>query len=129
MRKVIYIAGRYSDGGRLTIAEQKENARKFRKAQEKLLKDGFAPINPIEMDWRLYREHKINYDDVLDVDIAILNKCDGAYFLSGWEQGAGAQREHQFCVDNNIDIVYQSCDHPTIKEICNDCGEIKTWES
>ena len=121
-KKRIYIAGCYSDGDTLLISEQKENARMFRKAQVKLTLEGWAVINPIEMDWRMAREEGITYQDVMDSDIAIIDGCHAIFMLKGWENSRGAVREHTFAKEKGLEIIYQDCEHKKIIKKCDDCG-------
>ena len=68
-------------------------------------------INPFHIYDRLKKElledgfyEEPTYDDIMKADLAQLQRCDAAYFMSGWEKSEGCKREMQYCIDNNIAV-------------------------
>ena len=106
LKPVVYIAGRYSDGGTLNNEECWKNRNVMRYFAIRFMKKGWAVICPIENDEWAYEDGIITYKDTIESDLAIINKCDAIFFCPGWEQGKGTKIEHQFATDNNIAILY-----------------------
>tara|TARA_Y100001938_G_C7985188_1_gene376524 strand:+ start:245 stop:694 length:450 start_codon:yes stop_codon:yes gene_type:complete len=106
LKPVIYIAGRFSDGGTLNEEECWKNRNVMRYFSIRFMKKGWAVICPIENDEWAYEDGIITYKDTIESDLAIINKCDAIFFCPGWEQGKGTKIEHQFATDNNIAILY-----------------------
>ena len=82
--KVVYIAGPYSrgdTGGNVGIAVR---------MMVRMMKDGLAPICP-HLDILTYIVEKLPYETFLEVDLAILEKCDAIFRLPG--ESPGADRE------------------------------------
>lgn len=72
-------------------------------------------INPFHVYDRLKAEllscadfSEPHYDDILAADLAVLGTCKKAYFLQGWQQSNGCQREMAFCRDNNIEVIFDN---------------------
>ena len=106
LKPVIYIAGRFSDGGTLNKEECWKNRNVMRYFSIRFMKKGWAVICPIENAEWAYEDGIITYQDTIESDLAIINKCDAIFFCPGWEQGKGTKIEHQFATDNNIAILY-----------------------
>ena len=106
LKPVIYVAGRYSDGGTLNEEERWKNRNILRYFSVKFMKKGWAVICPIENDEWAYEDGVITYEDTLSSDLAIIKKCDGIFFCPGWEKGKGTQIEHSFAQKYDIPIWY-----------------------
>ena len=102
LKPVIYIAGRYSDGGTLNNEEKWKNRNILRYYSIKFMKRGYAVICPIENDEWAYEDGIISYNDTLDSDLAIIKRCDAIFFCPGWERGKGTMVEHNFAEMNDI---------------------------
>jgi len=107
LKPVIYIAGRYSDGGTLDYDERWKNRNVMRYFAIKFMKKEWAVLCPIENDEWAYEDGIITYEDTLSSDLAVINKCDAIFFCPGWEKGKGTQVEHTFAEKNNIRIFYK----------------------
>ena len=105
LKPVIYIAGRYSDGGSLNNEEKWKNRNILRYYSIKFMKRGYAVICPIENDEWAYEDGIISYNDTLDSDLAIIKRCDAIFFCPGWERGKGTMVEHNFAEKNDIKIM------------------------
>jgi len=106
LKPIVYIAGRYSDGGTLNDEEKWKNRNIMRYYSIKFMKRGFSVICPIENDEWAYEDGIISYEDTLESDLAIIKRCDAIFFCPGWEKGKGTIVEHTFAVDNNIKIFF-----------------------
>ncbi len=49
----------------------------------------------------------ISHEEALTICLKALSKCTHAYFLKDWKDSPGARIEHQFCIDNKIEIIYE----------------------
>ena len=107
LKPVIYIAGRYSDGGTLNDEERWKNRNIMRYFSIKFMKKGWAVLCPIENDEWAYEDGVITYEDTLSSDLAVIQKCDAIFFCPGWEKGKGTLVEHQFAEDQHIPIWYE----------------------
>ena len=106
LKPVIYVAGRYSDGGTLDEDERWKNRNVMRYFSIKFMKKGWAVICPIENDEWAYEDGIITYEDTLASDLAMIEKCDAIFFCPGWEKGKGTMVEHQFAAEKEIAIYY-----------------------
>ena len=107
LKLVIYIAGRYSDGGTLDDEERWKNRNVMRYFAIRFMKKGWAVLCPIENDEWAYEDGIISYEDTLSSDLAVIKKCDAVFFCPGWEKGKGTLIEHNFAEKNNIPILYK----------------------
>ena len=107
LKPVVYIAGRYSDGGTLNSEECWKNRNVMRYFAIRFMKKGWAVICPIENDEWAYEDGIITYDDTIESDLAIIKKCDAVFFCPGWEKGKGTRIEHDFAAANDVAILYR----------------------
>jgi hypothetical protein len=49
----------------------------------------------------------ISHDEAMRNCLTELKTCTHAYFLKDWKDSKGAMIEHQFCLDNGIEIIYE----------------------
>ena len=115
LKPVIYIAGRYSDGGTLDKEERWKNRNVMRYYAIKYMKRGWAVLCPIENDEWAYEDGIISYEDTLSSDLAVISKCDAIFFCPGWEKGKGTLVEYEFADKNGIPIIVDAS-HPEAEE-------------
>ena len=96
----IYISGPMSN------VEHLKRINNFLKAEEEL-KDAFPNakiINPIYLNGF---GDNLDYEDYMEVDLFMLNKCNAIYMLKGWEKSPGANRENGFAVAKNMIVLFE----------------------
>lgn len=96
----IYISGPMSN------VEPLKRINNFLKAEAEL-KDAFPNakiINPIYLNGF---GDNLDYEDYMEVDLFMLNKCNAIYMLKGWEQSPGANRENGFAVAKNMIVLFE----------------------
>lgn len=90
-KKRIYISGPMTG-----IPDYKKN---FNEAEETLKMAGWDVVNPAKIDDFL-GDCNFSYDELLKIDIALLDTCDGIYMLEGWENSRGALIEKLYTLQN-----------------------------
>jgi Domain of unknown function (DUF4406) len=86
----VYIAGLVSNGGKLSLRQQKWNAQAFAKAEVALRLAGHEPINPLTLS-PVSKDSK--WLAVMKIDLRAMLECDAVYALDGWETGLGSSIE------------------------------------
>jgi len=104
-KPVVYIAGNYSNGGKASPKQRKKNREVFLKAQKHLYKNGYCPINPIELDYELDKRQEVGYNTIIGCDLALIAKSDFVLFLPKWYLSKGACIERRFARKKGIPII------------------------
>lgn len=69
---------------------------------------GFNPWEfPSGFDWKSLPEGE-SFDEIIDRDLAMLDKCDAIYLLDGWKLSQGACMEWGRAVGNDLLILFES---------------------
>lgn len=94
---IIYISG--------PITKDKDFYNKFKNAETKLKDEGYEVINPARIGIMLPKsfEHK----DYMDIDFALMQKCEAIYLLRGWRASIGAVNELSFARQRGMKIMYE----------------------
>lgn len=87
----------YISGGISNIPDYKE---RFKKAEEFLTSKGYTPINPTVLD-----ELPLNYEEYMDLDLALIDICGAMYMLKDWEKSCGANREYGYALAKDLIIL------------------------
>lgn len=97
-KKLIYISGPISG-----ITE--ERARETFRAAELWIREnmkGYVPVNPFRL-----MIPGADYERQMEIDLAVVKKCDAMFMLYGWEQSGGACREHRKAAQYEKSLFYQ----------------------
>lgn len=97
MRKLIYIASPY------TIGDTEANVNRQIDTYAELIKLGFAPIAPL-LSHFVEIKYPQDHSTWIDIDFAMLSKCDGLLRLDG--ESKGADLEVGFATDHDIPVYY-----------------------
>lgn len=89
----VYIAGKITD-----YPQYKE---KFGKAEEKLRKWGYVPLNPAILPAGLTQE------EYLHICYAMIDVCEKVYFLNNWKDSNGAKLENEYAQKHQKVICYE----------------------
>ena len=67
---------------------------------------GVAPdtIIPLELEGIYFG---ISHEAAIKICLEALKECTHAYFLEDWTDSKGARIEYQYCLDNNIEMIFQ----------------------
>lgn len=90
----IYISGK--------ITGSTDYYARFMEAEDKLIKQGYSPVNPVrnapaDMSWDYYMRN----------DIIKLMCCDSIYMIKGWRSSRGARLEHYIAKKLGFKIIYE----------------------
>lgn len=97
--KKIYISGKIT--GDENWVEKFTNAEKPIK---ELCGENVVIFNPtLTKDY----EGKIDYDDFLHIDFAIIDVCDALYMLKDWKDSKGAIKEYHYALSKGKKILYE----------------------
>ena len=97
MSDYIYISGK--------ITGTDDYLERFAKAEKALTDKGYTVVNPAKVNAQLPTTS--SYRFYMDKSLVMLSHCDKIYMLTGWENSNGAKLEHDFAVDNDINILYE----------------------
>lgn len=87
----------YISGGISNIPDYKE---RFKKAEEFLTSQGYKAINPTVLD-----AFPLNYEEYMDLDLALIDICGAMYMLKDWEKSCGANREYGYALAKDLIIL------------------------
>ena len=73
---------------------------RFAKATEKLVNEGFIPINPAAVNSMLPKE--TTYEEYMSMSLTMLDICEGIYMLKDWEDSKGANREYGYALAKGV---------------------------
>lgn len=86
----IYIAG--------AITNNPNYERQFKEAEERLISEGHAVINPVKNLGFTYKEY-------IDMALNELMRCDAIYLMKGWEKSNGANLEFLYAITTNMVVI------------------------
>lgn len=105
-KKVIYIAGKVTGEHPVDVMW------KFRHNYSMLRKEKDAKgqptydrvVSPVALKDIYFG---IPHEEAMKICLKALSECTHAFFLEDWKDSKGAQMEHQYCLDNGIEIIYE----------------------
>lgn len=82
---------------------------KFKTMEERLRKRGFIPVNPVNCTQFLdEKEGSFTHGEYMRVTLALLDLCDEAIFLNGWDKSKGARIERNYASENGKTIIEEN---------------------
>lgn len=119
-KKLIYISGKITGDDNYRI--------KFAMAENRLTRDGYSVLNPVEEADRLDRLYQAmgreapTWSDYMRKCLVAIIDVDAVYMLRDWQESRGARLEHYIASELGINIVYEdeatedraSCDNSNI---------------
>lgn len=116
----IYIAGPYTA---MRPSDVDRNIITARDAQAELFRMGHTPLCPHSMTARFERDYPdISYEVYINTDLEWLKLCDAILMLPGWKGSKGSIKEHQFAIDNGIEVYYSLKEVPVGDRVVNDAS-------
>lgn len=121
-KKRIYISGK--------ITGDDNYRTKFAKAEKRLIRDGYAVLNPAEFSKGMEKKAKelgvtLEWGDYMRKCLVTIPAADAMYMLRDWQESRGARLEHHIASELGIKIVYEeeaseeraSCDNSSIVKL------------
>lgn len=119
-KKLIYISGK--------ITGDDNYRTKFATAEQRLIRDGYNVLNPVEVGDKLDRVHQAlgvaapTWGDYMRKCLLEIINVKAVYMLRDWQESRGARLEHYIASELGINIVYEdeatedraSCDNSSI---------------
>ena len=93
----VYISG--------PITKDKDFYEKFNNAETKLKEAGYEVVNPAKIGVLL--PTSFTHGDYMDIDYALMQKCEVIYLLKGWKTSLGAVNELSYARQRGMKILYE----------------------
>ena len=100
----IYIAG--------AITNNPNYEKQFREAEERLLEQGHAVINPV-------KNLGFDYKEYIDMGLNELMRCDAIYLMEGWEKSSGANLEYNYAITVGLQVFEERSEEVVDNEFHN----------
>ena len=78
---------------------------RFAKAERELTEQGYSVVNPAKVNAQLPED--TTYEEYMKMSFCLLSLCDVAYFLNGWRNSNGANREYGYAYANDMLIILE----------------------
>ena len=110
----IYISG--------AITKDKNYFNHFERVENELKKLGFSCINPAKVNSNMPDD--FTHEDYMKMSLCLLSLCDAAYFLNGWSNSNGANKEYRYALEHSIKAIFEEQKVPTIYRHCQHTFEV-----
>ena len=91
--------------GPITGRDEQECRQHFAEAVALLEAEGHTVFDP----WDAWDEYgPLDYDKIMNIDLAIMESCDAIYMLTGWEDSPGARREKGRAEWHDLEVLYEA---------------------
>ena len=100
MAERIYISG--------PITGVADYQNKFKAAERLLRSKGYEVVNPTKLDGAM---PQLDYEDYMEIDLALVRMCQSIYMLNGWKNSRGARREYEAAKNAGLTVIEQK-DNP-----------------
>lgn len=98
-QKRVYVSGK------ITGLDEQECRQHFAEAVALLEAQGHIVFDP----WDAHDLYgPIDYDKMMNIDLAIMESCDAIYMLTGWEDSPGARREKGRAEWHDLEVLYEA---------------------
>lgn len=102
---IVYISG--------AITGNKGYYQRFLNAEQKLKANGFEVVNPARIGKILPKSFA--HGDYMDIDIALMQKCDAIYMLRGWNTSIRSMNELSIAKERGLKIIYEGSKNSKIE--------------
>lgn len=78
---------------------------RFEEAEKKLKERGYSVVNPAKVNAQLPED--TSYEEYMEMSFCLLSLCDAAYFLNGWSNSNGANKEYRYALEHSIKAIFE----------------------
>ena len=97
MSKRVYISG--------AITGTTDYMERFEKAENYLKSKGYSVVNPAKVNAQMPED--TTYEEYMKMSFCLLSLCDVAYFLNGWRNSNGANKEYRYALEHSIKAIFE----------------------
>ena len=97
MKERIYISG--------AITGTDDFMERFARAQKELESQGYSVINPALVNSNMPED--TTYEEYMKMAFTMLDMCDSVYFLVGWDNSIGTNREYGYALAKDKTIIFE----------------------
>jgi hypothetical protein len=115
--KLVYVAGPYIGDGTFDVIEW--NIRHAERYAVALANDGIGLVCPHKLTEHFGIKATAGESFYLQLDMTLLDLCQAALFVPGWETSSGARHEHDFARAKGLPTFYPASPQ--------DIGDIIAW--
>ena len=77
---------------------------RFASIESKLLSLGYEVVNPSTILSHI--PITSTHDEYMHISYALMDICNSIYMMDGWEKSKGANLEHDYAIDKEMNFVY-----------------------
>ena len=77
---------------------------RFASIESKLLSLGYEVVNPSTILSHIPTTS--THDEYMHISYALMDICNAIYMMDGWEKSKGANLEHDYAIDKEMNFVY-----------------------